>query len=153
MRGGWSGFGMETVGIHPNDFDLDPNKIPTGGVVQNCRQVIIVSLHPPLRHHYCIQLKNIQHFFEKKVKETEPSVKFRVSHNLPRDPDVLSQKLAPCWELCQNHSKMVSFLSGDPLYVGFDLTIASFDSISEVSMVSFSSTNFVFLSRDSIAKS
>ena len=26
--------------------------------------------------------------------------------------------------------------SGDPLYVGFDLTIASFDSISEVSMVS-----------------
>ena len=36
MRGGWSGFGMATVGIHPNDFDLDPNKIPTGGVVQNC---------------------------------------------------------------------------------------------------------------------
>ena len=36
MRGGWSGFGMVTVGIHPNDFDLDPNKIPTGGVVQNC---------------------------------------------------------------------------------------------------------------------
>ena len=29
----------------------------------------------------------------------------------------------------------ISF-SGDPLYVGFDLTIASFDSISEVSMVS-----------------
>ena len=27
---------------------------------------------------------------------------------------------------------------GDPLYVGFDLTIASFDSISEVSMVSIS---------------
>ena len=26
------------------------------------------------------------------------------------------------------------FVSGDPLYVGFDLTIASFDSISEVSM-------------------
>ncbi len=25
---------------------------------------------------------------------------------------------------------------GDPLYVGFDLTIASFDAISEVSMVS-----------------
>ena len=25
--------------------------------------------------------------------------------------------------------------AGDPLYVGFDLTIASFDSISEVSMV------------------
>ena len=29
-----------------------------------------------------------------------------------------------------------ALLSGDPLYVGFDLTIASFDSISEVSMVS-----------------
>ena len=28
------------------------------------------------------------------------------------------------------------FFPGDPLYVGFDLTIASFDSISEVSMVS-----------------
>ena len=35
MRGGWSGFGMVTVGIHPNDFDLNPNKIPPGGVVQN----------------------------------------------------------------------------------------------------------------------
>ena len=34
MRGGWSGFGMATVGIHPNDFDLNPNKIPTGGEVQ-----------------------------------------------------------------------------------------------------------------------
>ena len=31
-----------------------------------------------------------------------------------------------------------SFFPGDPLYVGFDLTIASFDSISEVSMVSIS---------------
>ena len=31
-----------------------------------------------------------------------------------------------------------SFFAGDPLYVGFDLTIASFDSISEVSMVSIS---------------
>ena len=30
------------------------------------------------------------------------------------------------------------FFPGDPLYVGFDLTIASFDSISEVSMVSIS---------------
>ena len=29
------------------------------------------------------------------------------------------------------------YFSGDPLYVGFDLTIASFDSISEVSMVSY----------------
>ena len=25
---------MATGGIHPNDFDLNPNKIPTGGVVQ-----------------------------------------------------------------------------------------------------------------------
>ena len=32
-RGGWSGFGMETVGIHPNDFGVlngHPNKL--GGV-------------------------------------------------------------------------------------------------------------------------
>ena len=42
-RGGWSGFGMETVGIHPNDFRVlngHPNKIPTnevlGDVVKNC---------------------------------------------------------------------------------------------------------------------
>ena len=35
-EGGWSGFGMATIGIYPNDFDLHPNKIPTGGVVQNC---------------------------------------------------------------------------------------------------------------------
>ena len=42
-RGGWSGFGMETVGIHPNDFGVlngHPNKIPTnemlGDVVKNC---------------------------------------------------------------------------------------------------------------------
>ena len=39
-RGGWSGFGMETVGIHPNECGVlngHPNKIPTnemlGGVV------------------------------------------------------------------------------------------------------------------------
>ena len=31
---------------------------------------------------------------------------------------------------------IILLFSGDPLYVGFDLTIASFDSISEVSMVS-----------------
>ena len=36
-EGGWSGIGMATVGIHPNDFDLYPNKIPPGRVVQNCR--------------------------------------------------------------------------------------------------------------------
>ena len=36
------------------------------------------------------------------------------------------------------HRNLILFstFSGDPLYVGFDLTIASFDSISEVSMVS-----------------
>ena len=38
MRGGWSGFEMVTVGIHPNDFDLNPNKIPPGDVVQNCHK-------------------------------------------------------------------------------------------------------------------
>ena len=32
-EGGWSGIGMATVGIHPNDFDLYPNKIPPGRVV------------------------------------------------------------------------------------------------------------------------
>ena len=44
IMGGWSGFGMETVGIHPNDFGVlngHPNKIPTnemsGDVVQNCQ--------------------------------------------------------------------------------------------------------------------
>ena len=48
MRGGWSGFGMETVGIHPNDFDLDPNKIPTGGVVQNCPFFVTRMKRPKL---------------------------------------------------------------------------------------------------------
>ena len=43
-RGGWPGFGMVTVGMDPNTFEVlngHPNKIPTykilGGVVQNCR--------------------------------------------------------------------------------------------------------------------
>ena len=43
MRGGWPGFGMVTVGMDPNTFEVlngHPNKIPTdkilGGVVQNC---------------------------------------------------------------------------------------------------------------------
>lgn len=31
--------------------------------------------------------------------------------------------------------KMQNFFAGDPLYVGMDMTIASFDSISEVNMV------------------
>ena len=42
-RGGWTGFGMATVGIDPNTFEVlngHPTKIPTdeilGGVVQNC---------------------------------------------------------------------------------------------------------------------
>lgn len=34
-------------------------------------------------------------------------------------------------------SHKILLLSGDPLYVGMDLTIASFDAISEVNMVSF----------------
>ena len=38
----------------------------------------------------------------------------------------------------RNVTNEPSFFPGDPLYVGFDLTIASFDSISEVSMVSIS---------------
>ena len=42
-EGGWSGIGMATVGIHPNDFDLYPNKIPPGRVVQNCPAVFIVN--------------------------------------------------------------------------------------------------------------
>ena len=40
----------------------------------------------------------------------------------------------------------LGFFSGDPLYVGFDLTIASFDSISEVSMVSYHFDFTTFLS-------
>lgn len=36
--------------------------------------------------------------------------------------------------------KFSLFFTGDPLYVGMDLTIASFDSISEVNMVSLSVT-------------
>ena len=38
-----------------------------------------------------------------------------------------------------------NFLTGDPLYVGFDLTIASFDSISEVSMVSIYKLGLQFI--------
>ena len=43
---GWPGFGMVTVGMDPNKFEVlngHPNKIPTdkilGGVVQNCLQL------------------------------------------------------------------------------------------------------------------
>ena len=49
-RGGWSGFGMVTVGIDPNTFEVlngHPTKIPTdrilGGVVQNCQSLLIIS--------------------------------------------------------------------------------------------------------------
>ena len=41
-EGGWLGIGMVTVGIHPNDFDLYPNKIPPGRVVQNCLEVNLI---------------------------------------------------------------------------------------------------------------
>ena len=39
-RGGWSGFGMATVGIDPTNYELNPTKIPPGGVVQNCPKII-----------------------------------------------------------------------------------------------------------------
>ena len=49
VRGGWSGFGTETVGIDPNTFEVfngHPNKIPTdeilGGVVQNCLKTLMM---------------------------------------------------------------------------------------------------------------
>ena len=38
---------------------------------------------------------------------------------------------------CSTYLIILLYFPGDPLYVGFDLTIASFDSISEVSMVSY----------------
>ena len=45
---GWFGFGMATVGIDPNTFEVlngHPTKIPTdeilGGVVQNCHNAVI----------------------------------------------------------------------------------------------------------------
>ena len=40
LEGGWSGIGMATVGIHPTNLELDPTKIPPGGVVQNCRMAV-----------------------------------------------------------------------------------------------------------------
>ena len=39
IHGLW-GFGTATVGIDPTDFELDPTKIPPGGVVQNCPSII-----------------------------------------------------------------------------------------------------------------
>ena len=57
-RGGWSGFGMVTVGIDPNTFEVlngHPNKIPTdkilGGVVQNCREYTSVCVSVYLCFH------------------------------------------------------------------------------------------------------
>ena len=47
-EGGWSGIGMATVGIHPNDFDLYPNKIPPGRVVQNCLRTVYDHNRPLL---------------------------------------------------------------------------------------------------------
>ena len=51
LEGGWSGFGMATVGIHPNDFWVlngHPNKIPTnemlGDVVNNCQLITFALL-------------------------------------------------------------------------------------------------------------
>ena len=51
-RGGWSGFGMETVGIHPNECGVlngHPNKIPTnemlGDVVKNCPLLTYSALY------------------------------------------------------------------------------------------------------------
>ena len=44
-EGGWSGIGMVTVGIHPTDLELDPTKIPPGGVVQNCRGSAVFPDH------------------------------------------------------------------------------------------------------------
>ena len=39
---------MATVGIHPNDFDLYPNKIPPGRVVQNCPEVTLDTFGLPV---------------------------------------------------------------------------------------------------------
>ena len=62
----------------------------------NRGRVIIAPLQPPLRLHYCIQLKNVQHFlFEKRVKETEPLVKFRVSQLAKKGPGCTIPKVGP----------------------------------------------------------
>ena len=56
-RDGWPGFGMVTVGMDPNTFEVlngHPNKIPTdkilGGVVQNCRDFF--HWYPPKKLTY-----------------------------------------------------------------------------------------------------
>jgi hypothetical protein len=43
---------------------------------------------------------------------------------------------ATCCTVTETYINQHSSFTGDPLYVGMDLTIASFDSISEVNMVS-----------------
>ena len=55
-------------------------------------------------------------------------VKLKSNHGAGIESNRIGIKTLKCLTLC--------CISGDPLYVGFDLTIASFDSISEVSMVS-----------------
>ena len=71
LEGGWSGFGMATVGIHPNDFWVlngHPNKIPTnemlGDVVNNCPEYYLqlqidtaqITLHTKTGGGTCKQL-------------------------------------------------------------------------------------------------
>ena len=67
MRGGWSGFGMVTVGIHPTDFELNPTKIPPGGVVQNCRGLMIFILIASVFS--CFNVPNVEETEEKEEKE------------------------------------------------------------------------------------
>ena len=52
-EGGWSGIGMATVGIHPNDFNLNPNKIPPGGVVQNWQKNLFGPPYFPRPNKFC----------------------------------------------------------------------------------------------------
>ena len=73
-RGGWSGFGMETVGIHPNDFGVlngHPNKIPTnemlGDVVKNCRKAVLLESVPteiPIKSNPLIAFEHLSHNFQ-----------------------------------------------------------------------------------------
>ena len=59
-RGGWSGFGTETVGIDPTNIEFlngHPTKIPPdkilGGVVQNCHYLIFTFLLFTI--YYCVE--------------------------------------------------------------------------------------------------
>ena len=72
MRGCWSGFGMVTVGIHPTDFELNPTKIPPGGVVQNCPKKLelefrVIFISPrvdfaSINQHIRTELKQLEEF-------------------------------------------------------------------------------------------